>query len=166
MTSQGWLLYTYSIQISVMLQFQSPLMVILHVWLAILCVIVISLGFNFHMVSEPLYINFSPSIFLLQVQHLDWENILLTEGHNFWAMDQSEKIIFWDWSIAQNCALQQAECAPSQDVEAAIGIWKDINRSTKALIPCGNWTQEIEQIHTKLLIKHAKFTPKETEIGA
>ena len=37
--SQGWILYTYSIQISVLLQFQSPLVWILHVWLAILWVL-------------------------------------------------------------------------------------------------------------------------------
>ena len=37
-TSQGWLLYAYSIQISVMLKFQSPLCVNLHVWLEILWV--------------------------------------------------------------------------------------------------------------------------------
>ena len=37
-TSQGCLLYTYSIHISVILQFQSPLVLILHVWLAVLWV--------------------------------------------------------------------------------------------------------------------------------
>ena len=37
-TSQFWLLYTYWIHISVMLQFQSPLCVNLQVWLAILWV--------------------------------------------------------------------------------------------------------------------------------
>ena len=44
-----WILYTYSIQISVMLQFQSPLMLILHVLISnFVSVIVLSLGFNFH----------------------------------------------------------------------------------------------------------------------
>ena len=38
MTSYSWLLYTYSIQVIVMLQFQSPLCVNLHVWLVILWV--------------------------------------------------------------------------------------------------------------------------------
>ena len=38
-TSQVWLLYTYSIQISVLLPFQSPLVWILHVWTAILWVL-------------------------------------------------------------------------------------------------------------------------------
>ena len=38
MTSQGWLLYTYSIHISVMLQFWCPLMLIFACWLAILWV--------------------------------------------------------------------------------------------------------------------------------
>ena len=35
-------------------------------------------------------------------------------------------------------ACTSTEFAPGQDVEAAIAIWKERNRSTKALIPCGN----------------------------
>ena len=35
------------------------------------------------------------------------------------------------------------------DVEPTITIWKEIYRSTKALIPCGNWTQYIKQLHSQ-----------------
>ena len=67
-----------------MLQFQSPFGVnFACLIINFVSVIVLSLGFNFHMVSEPLYTDFSPSMLLLQVQHLDWEHILLTKGHSF-----------------------------------------------------------------------------------
>ena len=38
---------------------------------------------------------------------------------------------------------------PVNDVEPAITNWKKRNWSTKALIPCGNWTQVIEQLHSQ-----------------
>ena len=56
-------------------------------------VIVLSAGFNFHMVSESFYIDLYPLLFLFQVRYLDWECILLTVGHSFWATDQYKKII-------------------------------------------------------------------------
>ena len=78
----------------------------------------------------------------------------------------NEDYIILMYCKIRNCALQSTEYAPSQDVKPTIVIWKERTLSTKALIPCGSWTQEIEQLHRKLLIKHAKLTPKETEIGA
>ena len=83
MTSQGWILYTYSIQISVMLQFQSPLFVNLHVWLVILWVQLIC-----HLGSiSTWYQSFFRSIYLLPYFYCRFNiltgSILLTKGHTF-----------------------------------------------------------------------------------
>ena len=64
------------------------------------------------MVSDPLYIDFSPSKLLLQVRHLDREHILLTEEHSFWAMDHSQKIVlnpfnFFEWKDEMEILLRE-----------------------------------------------------------
>ena len=46
------------------------------------------------------------------------------------------------------------------DVKPAIKNWKERNQSTKALIPCGNWTQVLEQ----LPITHANYSQRRLNI--
>ena len=70
MTSQGWLLYTYSIHISVMLQFQSPLCVNLQVWLAILWV-----QLFYHLGSISTEVDVKNFYIWKENSHKNWQNI-------------------------------------------------------------------------------------------
>ena len=73
-----------------------------------------------------------------------------------WSQDDLLKLIH-----SSEIVPSVSKIAPSQDVEPKIAIWKEINRSTKDLIPCGNWTQLLEQLHSqKLPITHANYTQR------
>ena len=111
MNSQFWLLYTYSIQISVMLQFQSPLCVNLHVWLVISWVQLI-----YHLGSiYTWYQSLFRLIYLLPYYYCRFN--ILTGSYsadwrdNFWAIDQSQKIIltpfnFFEWKTEMEILLR------------------------------------------------------------
>ena len=111
MNSYFWLLYTYSIQISVMLQFQSPLCVKLHVWIAILWV---QLFYHLGSISTWYYI-LCILIYLLPYFYCRFD--ILTGSYsadlrdNFWAMDQSQKIILtpfnlFEWKVEMEILLR------------------------------------------------------------
>ena len=82
-----------------MLQFQSPLCVNLHVWLAILWVQL----FNHLGSISTWYHSLCISISILPYFYCRFDiltgSILLTEGHSFWAMDQSQKIILTPFNL-------------------------------------------------------------------
>ena len=95
-----------------MLQFQSPLVWILHVWLAILWVLLfyllglISTWYNILFISIYILPNF-----YCRFDITDWEHILLTEWHMSWDTDQSERIIlnpfnFFEWKAEMDILLR------------------------------------------------------------
>ena len=141
-------------------------------------VIVLTPGLNLDMVLEPSYISLLP-IFFAGLTSLTGR-ILLPEGtiSKLWinlrrsSWTEAEPNVVADkikWSQDDLLRLihsskivpSVSRMLPVNDVKPAIKNWKERNRSTKALIPCGNWTRVLEQLHSqKLPITHANYTQR------